>query len=60
MSKVLKGLLIILVVAYIVSPDFIVGPMDDILACLLCTGGMMAYAKLNCYAIENSYEEQGW
>ena len=36
MNSVLKGMLIVLLIAYVISPaDLMVGPVDDIIVCLL-------------------------
>lgn len=35
MNNLLKAILIILVVAYVISPDLMVGPVDDIIAGLI-------------------------
>lgn len=46
MNGVLKGMLIVLLIAYVVSPvDLMVGPIDDIIVCLLGAGCMSRSPK---------------
>ena len=43
MNGVLKGMLIVLLVVYVLSPvDFCPGPIDDIILILLSLGGRIA------------------
>lgn len=47
MSKVLKGILIVLIVAYIISPvDFCMGPIDDVILLLFTVCGGLATRKI--------------
>ena len=54
MNGVLKGMLIVLLIAYIISPaDLMVGPVDDIIAILLGTCCMATPSAPNYDEIED-------
>ena len=54
MNNLLKGILVILVLAYVISPaDFMVGPVDDIIVSLLGACSMAAPAKPKYDEIED-------